>query len=91
MEKYLIYQGEDPSGEGTQEIYRFENNFGASVVSTPYSYGGGKGLYELAIIKFYGEECEDFDLTYSTPLSNDVIGFLMKEDVLEILEKIKNI
>ena len=36
---------------GIQKIYRFKNNFGASVVKHPYSYGGEKDLWELAVIE----------------------------------------
>lgn len=36
---------------GTQEVYRFENNFGASVIrGGSYAYGG----HELAVVKFVG-------------------------------------
>lgn len=37
---------------GIQRVYKFSNGFGASVVKHEFSYGGRKGLWELAVIKF---------------------------------------
>jgi hypothetical protein len=33
----------------------------------------------------------DGDLTYDTPITNDVLGYLSKEDVTEILIKIQQL
>ena len=32
-----------------------------------------------------------YDLTYSTPITDDVIGYLTNAEVLELLEKIKKL
>ncbi len=46
-----------PAGMGgTQRIYRFGNGYGASVVQFPYSYGGDRGMWELAVTKYEGED-----------------------------------
>jgi hypothetical protein len=74
---------------GTQAIHRFENNYGASVVRNPFSYGGASGLWELAVIRF--NEDNSFDLDYDTPITDDVIGYLTNEEVEEILQKIKQL
>lgn len=73
---------------GTQVVHRFENNFGASVVCHDSSYGREEGLKELAVLKFpYGTD--DYELTYDTEITNDVIGHLTDEDVNELLTRIE--
>lgn len=67
------------------KIYKFENGRGASVVSHQYSYGGEKGLYELAVLD------ENGNLDYTTPITNDVIGWLTWEEVIDLLRKIKEL
>lgn len=58
--KYLVV--DRPLWEGRQRLYRFENNFGASVVRHNTSYGGKEGLWELAVIKWSEEPIDpDYD------------------------------
>ena len=68
---------------GVQARIQFENGYGASVVCTPYTYGGDKGLYEIAVLD------NDGHITYDTPITNDVIGYLRPEDVTDVIEKIQ--
>jgi hypothetical protein len=70
---------------GVQARITFDNGYGASVVKTPYSYGGKDGLYELAVLDTDGH------LTYDTPVTNDVIGYLRDIDVTEVMEKIQQL
>lgn len=70
---------------GVQARITFENGYGASVVKTPYTYGGDKGLYELAVLG------SDGHLTYDTPITNDVIGYLRPIDVTDVLAKIQQL
>ena len=65
-------------------LIEFENGYGASVLSTSFSYGGKHGLYELAVLK-------DGDLCYTTPITNNVLGWLKEEDVNKILTDIQNL
>lgn len=77
---------------GDQLIFRFDNNYGASVVRHDYSYGHEKGLWELAVIYWPTPEnldIFDFDLTYETPVTGDVVGHLNHEDVTELLTQIE--
>jgi len=53
---------------GYQEIHKFENGYGASVVMGNGTYGGDRGLYELAVIKF-GEDDDDWEIIYNTPIT----------------------
>jgi hypothetical protein len=70
---------------GVQARITFDNGYGASVVKTPYSYGGKDGLYELAVLGTDGH------LTYDTPVTSDVIGYLRDIDVTEVMEKIQQL
>ena len=71
---------------GEQKLYRFENGFGASVVRGPYTYGGSTGLWELAVIVWDGN---DYELTYDTPVTSDVLGYLDESDVDRHLAEIE--
>ena len=67
---------------GTQRKFKFANGYGASVVCGPYTYGGPERLFELAVLG------QDGHLTYETPITSDVIGWLTEEQVQETLAKI---
>ena len=70
---------------GVRSVTMFENGYGASVVSHPMSYGGKMGLYEMAVLDKNGE------LTYTTPITDDVIGYLTPEQVTEKLIQIQDL
>lgn len=70
---------------GTQQVYRFDNGLGASVVQHKYSYGGDNGKWELGVIKFDGDKWE---LTYETEVTSDVIGYLDWHEVESLLDQI---
>ena len=61
---------------GTQQIYRFDNGYGASVIDSPISYGT-----EMAVIKFRSNDNTDFVIVYDTPITHDVLGHLTFRDV----------
>jgi len=63
----------------------FDNGYGASVVVGPYTYGGEDGLYELAVLDSNGQ------LTYETPVTDDVEGYLTEDDVTKLLEQIQSL
>ena len=63
----------------------FDNGYEVSVVKSPYTYGGDKGLYELAVLDNSGE------LTYATSVTDDVIGYLRPEDVTDVMAKIQQL
>lgn len=73
---------------GSQVIHKFENDYGASVVQHEFSYGSEDGLSELAVLKFNGD---DWDLTYDTEITDDVIGYLTDEDVQDLLVRIEKL
>jgi len=84
----LIQTKQDNLLGGIQYIHRFDNGYGASVVRNQYSYGGSSGLYELAVIKFDGDE---WDLVYDTPITDDVLGWLEDEKVSLLLTTISEL
>jgi hypothetical protein len=63
----------------------FDNGYGASVVIGPYTYGGEDGLYELAVLG------NDGKLTYDTPVTDDVEGYLSETQVTDLLIKIQQL
>jgi hypothetical protein len=63
----------------------FENGYGASVIRTEQSYGGSRGLYELAVLD------NDGKLTYDTPITGDVLGFLSPKEVTNYLIQIQDL
>lgn len=88
-EKFMQYKKDEYKDEldGVHYIFRFPNNYGASVIKGRYTYGGDKDLWEMALIFFYGET-DDYELTYEKDFDEDVIGYLTDEEVNELLEKI---
>ena len=70
---------------GIQKLYKFRNGWGASVVMFPGSYGFEKGLWELAVLDANKE------ISYDTPITSDVIGWLDDNMVNIILERIKKL
>ena len=79
------------NGEG-QWLFKFKNCYGASVIKHRGSYGFEEDKFELAIIYFYNPfQPNKYELSYNTSITNDVIGYLTNEEVLELLERIKNL
>jgi hypothetical protein len=62
----------------------FSNGYGVSVIA--HGYGSDDGLYELAVIK--GTE-GDWGLCYTTPITDDVLGWLTEADVDNYIEQVK--
>lgn len=67
-----------------QKKFQFDNGYGASVVSSVMSYGGNKGLFEVAVLK-------DDEITYDTPITGDVVGYLDFAGVADILDRIQKL
>ena len=65
-----------------QTIYKFPNGYGASVIKFNYVYFG----IEIAVLRF--DENGNWDIDYSTPITNDVIGGLNEESRDSVLQQI---
>lgn len=90
---------------GDQYLFRFDNNYGASVIKNEFSYGGSKGYWELMVIKWVGNNgwemiegvgAERIEAEWKVKrmenkiLGDSVIGFLSDFEVAQILSSIKN-
>lgn len=90
IDKYVVRLNKEHSirGERIQKLYKFDNGFGASVVKSPYTYGGTEDLWELAMLLWLDES--EYELYYCDIVNDDVLGYLTDMDVYEALDKIKN-
>ena len=79
----------DYINNGVQHRYKFDNGYGASVVKHDYSYGGQDGLWELAVLDFTIDKTGE--LTYHTPITQDVIGHLSWKNVEKYLKEIQEL
>lgn len=82
--------------QGVQKLYRFPNGYGASVVKGEHTYGGDEGLWELAVLTFADKNGTtlgdyDFEICYTTPICEDVVGHLTDEEVETYLYRIKEL
>ena len=67
---------------GTGSRIHFDNGYGASVVTGEHAYTNSTNPYELAILK-------NDNICYDTEITDDVLWYLTKEDVENVLVKIK--
>ena len=96
MKKYELQFREFRTVEYTkrQAIYFFENGFGISIINiknhdgTFLSYTNTKTEYEIAVLE--GSK-NNSRITYETPLTDDVIGYLKIEEVYKIMKKIEKL
>lgn len=81
----MVEKVDMPDHNGYQLLYKFDNGYGASVVKHDFSYGGKKGLYEIAVLDNDGHLC------YDTPITSDVIGYLTMGEAEKILINISHL
>ena len=51
------------------------------------AYGG----HEIAVLKFFGNDKDDWELCYDTPLTSNVLGHLRPSEIDGILKQIKEL
>ena len=75
-----------PAGMGgVQATGKFDNGWGYSIIQTEFSYGGNRGLYELAVFD------KNDALHYNNPVGKgDVRGHLTESEVEELLSEIES-
>jgi hypothetical protein len=74
----------NPINAGIQHKFKFDNGYGASVIRGPYTYGGGDGLWELAVLRGPA-------LCYDTPITSDVIGWQSEREIANLLDEIERL
>lgn len=86
FKQYMINKFKDEL-KGIHYIFKFPNNYGASVIKGKYTYGCEYDLWEMGLI-FFNED-GTWSLTYERDFDDDVKGYLTEDNVIELLEKIK--
>ena len=71
-------------GCGEQAKVEFENGYSASILFGDKFYSNGIDTYELAVL-------HKGSITYDTPITDDVLGWLTKDEVTEALEQIEKL
>jgi len=87
--KYIVDLNAINHGMGV--VFRFDNEYGISLVCHSFSYGNKNDEFEIAVIKFNSKDDEDWGIVYNTEITNDVLGYVAKGDVIEILQKVINL
>jgi hypothetical protein len=77
LQKHLVETS--AVNDGVQYVFKFDNNYGASVVRHKFSYGGMQGQWEIAVLD------ESDQLTYKTPITQDVLGWQDQDEVMDVL------
>ena len=90
LEEFMDKLGISDHPNPVKFIVKFPSNYEASIIRNKWSYGGNEGLLELAVVKF-DENSMNYDLVYDTSITNDVLGHLTEEEVLETLKEIEKL
>lgn len=61
---------------------KFKNGYGVSVITGKGTYTNNSDEYELAVLK-------DGEICYGTPITDNVIGYLSKDEVTEFMKQIQ--
>lgn len=73
---------------GTMAHLIFDNGFGASVITGDMFFTSPGTPYELTVIR---GTLDDWSLCYTTPVTDDVIGYLNQKDVEKLLVQISEL
>ena len=74
-----------PTGIGGERaVIKFNNGYGASVLFGSHWYSNGIDTYEVAVL-------DDGDITYATPITDDVLGYISKSEVDAVLIQIQEL
>ena len=82
---------EDGNVVKVQWLYRYPNDYGASVITGLGSYTDKEHPYELAVLFFYGPDDGEFILSRGNPVTSDVMPCLSADDVARTLKQIEEL
>ncbi len=82
--KDLEFKKRNHCPSGTRAVISFDNGYSASVITGNWSYTDEEHPYEIAVMA-KGAIC------YSTPITEDVVGYLTENAANEILEQISEL
>ena len=82
VKDYLLFSDEELKGTEYQGVIKFDNNYELSIIRHIGSYGGDKGLFEIALSIGESQIC----MPPITENGDTVKGWLTKEQVIEIIE-----
>ena len=66
---------------GIALLVKCKNGYDASIICCDGSMGGPSGLYEIAVVR-------NGNIVYNTPITNDVIGYLTENRVVDTVNQI---
>lgn len=76
---------------GILRLYRFDNGYGASVITFEPEYGViAEGRWELGVMR-YDDADQRGRMVYDTPIGNAVIGNLSDDDLQAVLARIRDL
>lgn len=78
----LVFKNHSLGFGGTVASHTFPNGYGASIITGEHAYSSEDAPYELAVL-------HNNEITYDTPLTDDVLGYLTEDEVNEYLLKIE--
>jgi len=86
--EFAVYMVDNQDlNDGGQIVLRFDNGMGASIVQHDGSYE-----LEMAVIEFGGDATRnDWEITYDTPITSDVLGHLSIREMNNYLFAIKSL
>lgn len=84
MELANITAALEAAGDHSEKVM-FPNGHGVSIVRNRMSYGNKAGMFEVAVLD------ADEELDYSTPVTDDVIGWLDVAGVLDVMKQVANL
>jgi len=65
----------------------FPNNYGLSLIQGRYT-NSDENTVEVAVLHKYGGA---WHLDYDTPLTNDVLGYVTKEQLIELISEVQKL